>query len=115
MIPNAFSVCPVQTFLLSPVSEDLRLALRKDKPKHLKTYTDRATSPDSHSPDLITRQERTIREPRAQRRCLSLRMQDVLQLSLAPAGCVLGPGLLLLCWPRDDPGGCAQGACFIQA
>lgn len=39
MPPNAFSVCPLQAFLSSPVTEEVRLALRKDKLKHLKTYT----------------------------------------------------------------------------
>lgn len=39
MPPNAFSICLMQAFLLSPVTEGVRLALRKDKPEHLNTYT----------------------------------------------------------------------------
>lgn len=39
MPPNAFSICLVQAFLLSPVTEGVRLALRKDRPEHLNTYT----------------------------------------------------------------------------
>lgn len=43
-----FSVCPVQAFLAAAVSGDLRLALRKEKTKHLKTS--RKLSPFSTLP-----------------------------------------------------------------